>query len=185
MKKFYIYELRDPRGGQKRYIGRTCQEPRVRLNAHLNEARTQVLRKGLKLEWFRTLTAANIRPEITILQTMENTQQYADLYQNAWIAWYEALGYDLVNSQGITSCKLWPFTWIQVKKQSPKEYLVKLDTIAQYRFSLLVEKLRVDQAAIIASALSEFLDRQVPTTVAMNELYSKSASSLKKRKELL
>jgi len=178
--KFHIYELRDPRGSLKRFIDRTCQEPRVRLNAHLNEARTQVLRKTPKARWLRELLDAEIRPEITILQAVDGTQEDADRYQQAWIAYYEALGYDLVNPQG-PGCTLWPLTWIQAEDRSPEECLVKLDTMAQYRFKLLAEKLEVGRATIITSALSEFLDKQAPTTEAMDEFCSKLALSLKKQ----
>ncbi len=86
----FIYGMRHPRTKDIRYVGKTRQSLRARLQGHLHE-------KGetRKVRWIATLKAEDLLPEIFLIQIVDET-----LWEEAetrWITSYRAQGCDLVN----------------------------------------------------------------------------------------
>jgi len=84
-----VYLLIDPRDHRIRYVGKSTN-PTARLAAHLRDRSTT-----RKANWLRTLTAAGLRPTLTVVETGEGEWQYAE---TRWILNLRAAGCDLTNA---------------------------------------------------------------------------------------
>lgn len=84
----YIYGLRDPFNRKMRYIGKSVN-PHTRYKRHLWES--AVKRPTRKSNWIRNLTARGAKPELVILDEVEdgliNTAEraYIEFYHSRWL----------------------------------------------------------------------------------------------------
>jgi len=87
-----IYVLVDPRNGKIRYVGKTV-EPQKRVRWHMNEAANS-RDNSYRLNWLRSLAAANLKPTMTIVETGIGDWERAE---RQWIKKYQVEGAELVN----------------------------------------------------------------------------------------
>lgn len=96
-----IYALVDPRDDSVRYVGRTVSALRVRLSAHVTDARTYLFEgkpqncTSRKAAWVRELKAAGQQPRIRLLARVRIDQGVEA--ERQWIAMLLEAGAPLVN----------------------------------------------------------------------------------------
>lgn len=88
--KTFIYILIDPRNNQVRYVGQTINIEK-RLKSHLRTNKTFNVRKE---EWILSLINDGLKPEIFIIDTLEND---IDFWEIHYISLYAYYGFDLLN----------------------------------------------------------------------------------------
>lgn len=91
MKTWFIYALCDPNTEAVRYIGWTYDVKR-RLAQHRQRALSETTHKA---NWLNRLRALGFSPEVTILESGDKSWAKAE---QRWIAYYRAMGNDLVNA---------------------------------------------------------------------------------------
>lgn len=90
-----VYTLSDPMNGIVRYVGVTKQVPRVRLIAHVADARA-AKKLNRRIRWVRWLLAHGRRPQMEVIARFKTIEE-ASAYEIAMIATYRALGAPLTN----------------------------------------------------------------------------------------
>jgi NUMOD3 motif-containing protein len=85
-----IYVLLDPRTGDVRYVGVTCQGLQVRLWQHLQDARNG--RQNHRCTWIRSLLALDLKPAIKLIESTDDRQR-----ECMWIRYFDGLGDSLTN----------------------------------------------------------------------------------------
>ena len=70
----FIFTMEDPRDGRIRCVGRSS-DPTARLRQDLHDARDGEL--GPKNDWLRILLKAGIRPEVVIIEAVEDPNRAA------------------------------------------------------------------------------------------------------------
>src|SRR3990167_8922143 len=85
-----VYQLRDPRTEQVRYIGYS-RDPRRRLRGHLTDQSDTH-----KVRWIRLLLERNLKPQLGIICVMA-TYAEAKRIELALIAWHRKLGTPVTN----------------------------------------------------------------------------------------
>jgi len=85
-----IYVLIDPTTNQIRYVGKTSQTLKQRLNNHLAPARLK--KDSAKNVWLRSL---KVRPMIVVLEVCE--KKNAEAAEIFWIRLLKMVGNDLTN----------------------------------------------------------------------------------------
>lgn len=91
METIIIYGLIDPRYNQIRYIGKTNDLKR-RLNRHIHE---RFLHESYKDRWVRTLIDAGIRPEIEVIDLVDENEWI--FWEKFYIAYFKYIGCNLTN----------------------------------------------------------------------------------------
>lgn len=86
----YIYALVDPFTGRIRYIGKSIR-PDGRLADHCNDKS-----KTWRTNWIQSVLSKGSKPELRILETLENDQDWQSV-EIAWIARGRELGWPLTN----------------------------------------------------------------------------------------
>jgi len=90
-KENIIYGLIDPRTNQVRYIGKTIQNLRKRLQHHLNENATHH-----RACWIKGLKSEGLVPNIFEIETVPTGEDWKE-YETFWISYFKFIGSDLVN----------------------------------------------------------------------------------------
>lgn len=90
MHKSSIYILIDPLSEEIRYVGKTSQTLRARLQKHLREKK-----RNHRTNWLRSLTRLGLLPRIELVQEVPSTQW--PLAERYWIQYYRNSGCPLVN----------------------------------------------------------------------------------------
>jgi len=100
----YIYGLYSSLDGVIRYVGKTNRHPTYRKNQHLS---SDIGEK--KVAWIEEVYASGGSVEIMALEELEDASEgaYAEGY---WIYGLRGLGYDLVNTQPV-STKVFNWLW--------------------------------------------------------------------------
>lgn len=91
----YIYALADPRDDEIRYIGKTVQEPEVRLQGHLREAAANTTGLPYKNAWLKSLLALELIPELIIIEVVPKSEW--ELWERSWIFRFSQKGCKLTN----------------------------------------------------------------------------------------
>lgn len=86
-----IYGLADPRDGALRYIGKTSRGLAYRLRGHVRESKRGETRRE---RWIAKLASAGMRPDIFEIEVVPGDWSDAERF---WIAYFRAIGADLVN----------------------------------------------------------------------------------------
>lgn len=94
MQKVQIYALIDPRNSQIRYVGKTVNPLSLRLREHIWVSRTN-RSKCRRAIWIKSLTEINLKPEIKLLETVDETDWKAA--ERKWETDLKAQGFDLLN----------------------------------------------------------------------------------------
>lgn len=94
-KPFSVYTLSDPRTGDVRYIGISC-DVEQRYKAHLSDTQN-----ASKREWISELKISQLAPTLSIIETGLNVDS-ARVRELAWIRYYLENGTQLVNISGVT-----------------------------------------------------------------------------------
>lgn len=83
METIYIYGLYDPRTLELRYIGKTVN-PEIRLEKHIQEAKSSLSHNPHKDRWIRQLLSNNLKPTLIIIGkcTENNWQEVEKEYIN-------------------------------------------------------------------------------------------------------
>ena len=90
-----IYALLDPRTDEVRYIGKTEQKLGYRLTQHLRRATKEDTNRHV-LNWLRQLLAEGLMPEISILERVNDDEDWREREQ-AWIAHAREVGWPITN----------------------------------------------------------------------------------------
>jgi len=101
MQKLLIYSLSDPRTNEIRYIGRTIQDLKHRLNNHLSGVRIKNKNgqfKSEKEKWFHELLSCNLQPIIEEIDCVECKEDEIPLIEDYWIEQFKVWGFNLTNS---------------------------------------------------------------------------------------
>lgn len=88
-----IYVLKDPRNGDVRYVGETCNPPK-RLRGHINNARAG--KNGPRGEWICELLDANLRPKMDVVEQCDFSERHER--EDYWMKKCEKEGADLLNT---------------------------------------------------------------------------------------
>lgn len=91
--KTNIYTLSCPITKEIRYIGKTSQSLRIRLNLHLCKCEKE---KNHKSSWIKHLKLKGLRPEIELLEVCD-TQDWENC-EKYWIAMFKFWGFNLTNA---------------------------------------------------------------------------------------
>jgi hypothetical protein len=91
--QFIIYGLLDPRTDELRYVGKSASGM-VRPKAHCFPS--QLRHHNRRVAWIKSLLAADVKPEIAVLEEVENAESLPELEKLA-IQHYRSMGFDLVN----------------------------------------------------------------------------------------
>ena len=91
--KSYIYTLQNPVTGEIRYIGRTKRCLRARLNSHISASKYC---KDHKANWIKYLIKNNLRPEIYLLDIVE--EELEDYWEKFYISLFKTWNFNLNNS---------------------------------------------------------------------------------------
>ena len=92
MKKAYIYTLSDPITGEVKYIGKTINEPRIRLYGHLSESKKSNTHKS---NWVKSLLSKELKPVIEILDEVNHDDW--EFWEDYWIEAFKSWGIELTN----------------------------------------------------------------------------------------
>lgn len=92
-RRWWIYVLEDPRTGEVRYVGKTCN-PHSRLRYHCKASSLQS--NSHRSNWIRGLLADGVRPAFRVIDAGMGTGH--GLAERAWIREYRRRGARLVNS---------------------------------------------------------------------------------------
>lgn len=139
----YIYELKDPRDGTTRYVGK-ANNPKQRLRNHFSQSVNQQTPKAL---WMQELRALGLYPELSIVIIVPfKGWQY---YERALIKQYRKIGKPLLN---IHKGGGGGGEWDEAKRERYREQTRKMWNDPQYR-QRVSEKIR-------ASRTDEFLAEQ-------------------------
>ncbi len=92
MKKAYIYTLSDPITGEVKYIGKTINEPKIRLYGHLSESKKSSTHKS---NWVKSLLSKGLKPIIGILDEVNNDDW--EFWEDYWIEQFKTWGIELTN----------------------------------------------------------------------------------------
>lgn len=97
MKPVFIYALRDPRNSQIRYIGKTIQNPRDRLAAHIRQAKRE--NKSHRDRWILQVLADGKKPTYEIVE--EATDDNWEDREKYWISCYDNLTNETNGGEGL------------------------------------------------------------------------------------
>ncbi len=98
--EIHIYVLRDPRDRSIKYVGQT-RYPAIRLSQHISGAIARhSLCKNKKNIWIRELVRLEMRPIIEFVTTCKSVDGATEI-ENYLIRKFVAIGYDLVNHDGV------------------------------------------------------------------------------------
>lgn len=89
-----IYGLTDPRTNQVRYVGKTVQPLKLRLQQHIFPARTH-RQNHARAQWIRALIEQGLKPEIVLLETVPESEWREA--ERRWIAHYKGQNATLAN----------------------------------------------------------------------------------------
>lgn len=89
----YIYGLRDPRTGEMRYVGSSCN-PKVRLHQHISDLKYANTGER-KHRWLSQLVGLGLRPHVEILMRVQEKNRHE--FEAWWITEYTNRGARLVN----------------------------------------------------------------------------------------
>lgn len=89
-----IYALLHPLTRQPHYIGRTQMPPTERLSNHCSDARHG---KRPVQVWIRELQAVGLRPEMLVIETVQDPAKSEAFWISAARRWAAACGYSLLN----------------------------------------------------------------------------------------
>lgn len=90
-----IYALVEPISNEIKYIGKTKQELRKRLSAHIHESKTSNTKKNT---WIQSLKKKGLKPKIEEIDLVLETEwEFWEIY---WIAQFKTWGFELKNTDG-------------------------------------------------------------------------------------
>ena len=96
MQKVHIYALVDPQNSQIRYVGKTVNQLSLRLREHIWISRTN-RSKCRRAVWIKTLTDKNLKPEIKLLETVD--EKHWKEAERRWETKLKKKGFDLLNDK--------------------------------------------------------------------------------------
>lgn len=88
-----IYSLSDPITGEIRYIGKTCNQLRKRLYAHINECKSN--NKSHKISWIKSIVLNDKVPIISIIDIVPTSEWV--FWEKYWIEQFKQWGFNLTN----------------------------------------------------------------------------------------
>ena len=88
-----IYSLSDPVTGEIRYIGKTCNQLRKRLYAHINECKSD--NKSHKISWIKSILLNDKAPIISIIDIVPTSEW--EFWEKYWIEQFKQWGFNLTN----------------------------------------------------------------------------------------
>jgi group I intron endonuclease len=97
MRPIFIYVLRDPRNDRIRYVGKTIQNPRDRLSAHIRQAKRD--NKSHRDRWILQVLDADKKPVVEIIE--EATEENWEEREQYWIAHYDNLTNETAGGEGL------------------------------------------------------------------------------------
>ena len=86
-----IYLLRDPNTGVVRYVGKTRQQLKIRLAAHVRRSKEKKTHRDC---WIVGLVAGGLRPLAEVIEVAGADWSAREIF---WIAYYRACGCELTN----------------------------------------------------------------------------------------
>lgn len=87
-----IYTLSHPITGEVRYVGKTTQSLKRRLNGHIQKSKTTSYYVS---NWIKTLTNTDLKPNIELLDVVNDFEW--EFWEQYWIAQCKAWGFKLTN----------------------------------------------------------------------------------------
>ena len=130
VRDIYIYTLSCPVSNEVRYVGKTIQVPKKRLNNHLSAARTNRYDAYCQ-RWIRSLLNKNLTPIMTIIETTHDVTR-----ERYWIDYYRK------NTSKLTNAKDGAFLDVHSKSfktSCKKVYMFSLEGIVVNTFNSVIE----------------------------------------------
>lgn len=92
MKTTHIYMLIDPRDEMVRYVGKTNQDVKKRLSAHMGDKSN-----CHRVHWLNTLKKLGLKPEIILLESISGEWPWQES-EKYWIKYFKDQGFNLTNN---------------------------------------------------------------------------------------